>query len=270
MLSPAQLTAFVRDGYVVVPDIVPEELLGPVDSEFSEIMGRQPPAAPDAPHHSAFVAPAKVPACVTAFDESPARAVAESLVDPHRLEHIFDHVQLCTNPPHHRHRPGSPHIDGMGHGPERPETFTMLAGIFLGDEQLPDHGNLYVWPGSHLLHASVHRRHGTDALLPTGGHIGLFDREIDVGPSHPVFAKRGDLLLSHYLTGHNSGGNETDTERRIVYFRLGTVGHRSRWEAAAVDPWHEYAAGVREVHDEMHSRRVTKGVGEPAPYSPPG
>ena len=143
----------------------------------------------------------------------------------------------------------------MGHGPERPDTFTMLAGIYLGDEQLADRGNIYVWPGSHLLHASIHRDHGPDVLLPTGGHLGLFDPDLDIGPSHPVYAKRGDLLLSHYLTGHNSGGNATDTVRRIVYFRLGTVGHRDRWEAAMIDPWHEYAPSVQQLHEHMHRFR---------------
>lgn len=249
------LTNFVRDGYVVLPNVVPEGLLAKVDAEFSRVLAEHPDAGGGS-HHSAFVPPSTVPACVAAFDESPARSLAERLVEPHPLEHIFDHVQLCTNRPGNRHRPGAPHIDGMGHGPERPETFTMLAGIFLGDESRPNHGNLYVWPGSHLLHASLHRTHGTDVLLPTGGHLGMYDSEIDLGPSHPVYARRGDLLLSHYLTGHNSGGNETDHDRRIVYFRLGTVDHRERWEHAMTDPWHEYAADVRRIHDHMHHFRA--------------
>lgn len=251
----AQLTAFVRDGYLVIPDVVPERLLAAVDIEFADVMQSQPPPPAGAGHHSAFVPPSRVPACVAAFDGSSARSLAEWLVSPHQLLHIFNHVQLCTNPPHHQHRPGSPHIDGMGHGPKRPETFTMLAGIYLGDEQAPDRGNLYVWPGSHLLHASVHRHHGTDVLLPTGGHLGMFDPNLDLGPSHPVFAKRGDLLLSHYLTGHNSGGNRSDTPRRIAYFRLGTAGHRDRWEEAMVNPWHEYTPMLQQVHDDMHRQR---------------
>src|SRR5262249_9738696 len=161
MMSMSELTAFVRDGYVVVPDVVPEALLADVDIEFEHRMATQPPASAGAPHRSAFLEPSEVPACTRAFDGSPARSLAESLVAPVKLEHIFDHVQLCANPPNHLHRPGSPHIDGMGHGPKRPDTFTMLAGIYLGDESEPDRGNIYVWPGSHLLHAGIHRRYGT-------------------------------------------------------------------------------------------------------------
>lgn len=254
MWSVDALTRFVRDGYIVLPNVVPEELLAAVDAEFAQVLAAYPDPGSGS-HHSAFVPPSTVPACVAAFDDSPARSLAERLVAPRTLEHIFDHVQLCTNRPGNRHRPGSPHIDGMGHGPEHPETFTMLAGIYLGDESRPGRGNLYAWPGSHLLHASLHREHGTDVLLASGGHIGMFDREMDLGPSHPVYAHRGDLLLSHYLTGHNSGGNETDEQRRIVYFRLGTVDHRDRGPQTMTDPWHEYAPELRQLHDQMHHLR---------------
>ena len=254
MWSTDTLTRFVRDGYVVLPKVVPEALLGPVDAEFSRVLAAHPDPG-GGPHHSAFVPPSTVPACLAALDDSPARSLAEHLVAPNALEHRFDHVQLCTNQPGNRHRPRSPHIDGMGHGPPRPETFTMLAGIYLGDEGQPDRGNLYVWPGSHLLHASIHRDYGTDVLLPSGGHIGMFDSELDLGPSHPVYADRGDLLLAHYLTGHNSGGNQADIERRIVYFRLGVVGHRDHWEQTMTDPWFEYAPALRQLHKDMHRFR---------------
>lgn len=112
MLSMSQLTAFVRDGFVVVPEVVSESLLAKVDEEFARVMDQQPPAAEGAPHRSAFVPPGMVPACTATFDDSGARVIAESLVEPRPLEHRFDHVQLCTVPgkgplarraPHRRH-----------------------------------------------------------------------------------------------------------------------------------------------------------------------
>lgn len=251
----AQLTQFVRDGFLIVPGVVSEASLADVDVEFERVMAEQPPAGEGAPHHSAFVAPGTVPACTSAFDTSPARSIAESLVEPHHLKHIFDHVQLCTNPPGHSHRPGSPHIDGMGHGPQRPETFTMLAGIYLDDETEPERGNVYMWPGSHRIHAQVHRELGPDVLLEHWGHVGLLDPTRDLGPSHPVYAARGDLLISHYLTGHNSGGNLSDRRRRIVYFRLGASGHQDRWEKAMADPWFEYSSVLKGIHAHMNQGR---------------
>lgn len=255
MLSMSQLTAFVRDGFVVVPEVVSESLLAEVDEEFARVMDQQPPAAEGAPHRSAFVPPGRVPACTGAFDDSGARVIAESLVEPRPLEHRFDHVQLCTVPSGRVHWPGAPHIDGMGHGPERPETFTMLAGIYLDDETEAEHGNIYMWPGSHRLHAEVHREYGTDALLKFGGHVGMVQPERDLGVSHPVYAARGDLLLSHYLTGHNSGGNLGDRTRRIVYFRLAAAGHIECWEKAMTDPWHEYSPAIREIDKRMNHFR---------------
>ena len=264
----SELTAFVRDGFVVVPEVVSAPLLAQVDEEFARVMEQQPPGTEGAPHHSAFVPPATVPACTTAFDHSPARELAESLVEPRLLDHRFDHVQLCTVPPGRIHRPGSPHIDGMGHDPERPETFTMLAGIYLDDETQPERGNVYMWPGSHRLHAEVHREHGIDALLKFGGHVGMLQPDRDLGVSHPVYASRGDLLLAHYLTGHNSGGNLGDRTRRIVYFRLAAAGHTERWETTMTDPWHEYSILIREIDTRMNHFRPTSGFGDGPPIPP--
>jgi hypothetical protein len=39
------------------------------------------------------------------------------------------------------------------------------------------------------------------------------------GPGEPLLARRGDLLLAHYLLGHNIGGNTSSATRRILYYR---------------------------------------------------
>ena len=62
-----------------------------------------------------------------------------------------------------------------------------------------------------------------------------------------MLARRGDLLLAHFLLGHNTGGNTAAWTRRILYYRLGVVGHRSRWESTFRDPWCEYAPVRRAV-----------------------
>lgn len=31
-----------------------------------------------------------------------------------------------------------------------PSTFTLLAGVWLTDQARPHHGNLWIWPGTHL------------------------------------------------------------------------------------------------------------------------
>lgn len=48
------------------------------------------------------------------------------------------------------------------------------------------------------------------------------------GPGEPLLAGRGDLLLAHFLLGHNIGGNTTTATRRILYHRLAAEGHAGR------------------------------------------
>jgi hypothetical protein len=116
----------------------------------------------------------------------------------------------------------------------------MLAAIYLCDESLPDSGNLWVWPGSHLIHQRTSAARGVDVLRDVSGHAALLDPPVAFGTGRPALACRGDLLLAHYLLGHNIGGNTSDLVRRILYFRLAAAGHRDRWADTFVDPMTEY------------------------------
>jgi hypothetical protein len=99
-----------------------------------------------------------------------------------------------------------------------------------------------VWPGSHLAHQELLRERGTDVLLDVSGHSTLLaDPPFHLPPPVPVLARRGDLLLAHYLLGHNIGGNTTHRTRRILYYRLAAAGHPARWADTFTDAWFEYA-----------------------------
>jgi hypothetical protein len=241
VLSRDQLDAFATDGFIVVPDVVPEELLEAVDTEIDRLIARRPPAPETTGTHFYFLAPPMLPASDAALRLSSALALAEELVAPHQLHHGLGHIQIALNLPPYVHRPGAPHIDGHRPTEPAPESFTMLAAIYLDDETEPDHGNLWVWPGSHLTHSATFVERGTHTLLEHSGHGCFLDPPIEYGEPKPVLAKRGDLLLAHFLLGHNSGGNTSDHARRIAYFRLGCEGHDTRWTETFIDPWHEYA-----------------------------
>ena len=49
-------------------------------------------------------------------------------------------------------RPGGPYVGGLtpGEADGRPGTFTMLAGVWLTDHRQENHGNLWLWPGTHV------------------------------------------------------------------------------------------------------------------------
>jgi hypothetical protein len=240
MLTDDQLRTFGRSGYLVVEQVVPEHLLARADAEIDRFVADEPPPAGTVGHHSYWRAPDDAPATRAALFESAARAVAEELTAPEPLDLILDHVQLALNIPPYPHRPGGPHIDGHRPTQDAPASFTVLAGIFLSDESGPDRGNLWVWPGSHLVHERVFRERGTRALLEHSGHISFLPDTPALASPHPVYGRRGDLLLAHFLLGHNHGGNLCPKTRRMLYYRLGCPGHADRWEATFTDALTEY------------------------------
>lgn len=239
MLTDEQRHQFAVDGYVVVPGVVDEQLLAAADREVDALAAREP--APDGTvgPHFYFKPPGELPAAEAALRESPALELAEELVAPNRLDLALDHIQVALNIPPYPHRPGAPHIDG--HRPDEDvASFTMLGAIFLSDESEPDRGNLWIWPGSHLHHRDLFRERGVDALKPVSGHAVMLDPPVWSGTGEPLLAKRGDLLLAHYLLGHNIGGNTSDQTRRILYYRLSADGHAARRAETFLDPFTEY------------------------------
>ena len=241
MLTDQQLRQFASDGYIVVPDVVPSALLEQADEELTRMIAVDPPPPDKVGHHFYFLPPSSLPAADAALRNSPALTIAESLVAPHRLEHALQHIQVALHIAPHSHVPGAPHIDGHNlQVASSVLSFSMLAAVYLGDELTPNSGCLWVWPGSHIGHQQLFRERGPDVLLPVDGHACFLEPPVSFGAGVPVFARRGDLLLAHYLLGHNIGGNTSDRLRRILYYRLGCDQHRGRSAQTRLDAWTEY------------------------------
>lgn len=236
------LHRFAENGFVVLTDIVPESLLKAADDETDGLVADTPPHEGDGgPGQNAWFMPrSRLPQAEAALRSSPALTIASELVAPHELDFAFDHIQVATTVPPWRHIPGGPHIDGHGPGQDPPASFTMLAGIFLTDQTDPSSGNLWVWPGSHLIHQNLFRDRGTKVLQQTGGHATGLDPPVPFPEPVPVLGRRGDLVLAHFLLGHNKGGNTAAHQRRTLYYRLAVEGHRSRWEHTFLDAWTEF------------------------------
>ena len=173
---------------------------------------------------------------------------------------------MALNIPPYPHRPGAPHIDG--HRPdEKIGSFTMLAAIFLTDESTPNRGNLWVWPGSHRGHQQLFREHGVDALKAVSGHAIMLDPPAWFGTGEPLLARRGDVLLAHYLLGHNIGGNTSEDTRRILYYRLAAEGHAQRSAGTSLYPFTEYPS-LREVAPTEPSVPPHRGHSRPDGVDP--
>jgi hypothetical protein len=242
-LTDGDLRSFARDGFLLIRDVVPEELLVLADREVDGLVADVPPDDGDASapgQHGWFPPCRRLPRCEDVLRLSPALGIAEELVAPNTLDHRFDHIQIATTVPEWSHRPGGPHIDGHGPGQDPPFSFTLLAGVLLSDQRPSQAGNLWVWPGSHLDHQKLFHERGSRALVGTGGHSTALDPPPTLAPPFEVRGNRGDLLLAHFLLGHNKGGNTSEQIRRTIYYRLAVPGHADHWERTFLDAWAEY------------------------------
>jgi len=231
-LTGAELAQFATDGFIVIPNVVDEALLDAADTEIDELIKREPPPPGTIGKHFWFLPPDGLPAAHAALRGSPSLGLAEQLTAPSLLELNLGHKQIALNIPPYSHQPGGPHIDSrVQQHPEQtaPDSFMLLAGVFLTDEHLVDSGNLWAWRGSHRTHERLFPDRGPDVLMATFGHISLLDDPPPLPAPVPVLGQRGDVLLAHFLLGHNTKGNLGPSTRRMLYYRLSCPDHGQRW-----------------------------------------
>jgi hypothetical protein len=237
MLNREQVDEFAERGFLVLPGVVPPDVLAVASAAIDELIKLDPPGPQVRGPYNYFPEAAQAPALAALLAGSPAFGLAESLTGPGTLDRPWQ-VQVALNVPPFPHRPGMHHIDGAPGEPDgRPGTFTMLAGVLMSDQRDEDAGNLWVWPGTHLTHAEYFREHGPDAFFTAGGYP-----PIRLPEPEQITGQPGDLILAHYLLGHNIGGNTSPAVRRAVYYRLKRTGHDPRWREFLQDPWLDYDA----------------------------
>lgn len=235
MLEHSQLNEFAERGYVLVPQVVPPDLLAAASATVDGIVAAEPPGAEVRGPHFYFPDAATVPSLLATLTDTAAWSCLESLTGAGTLA-VPGQVQVALNIPPFHHRPGRPHIDGYSprsDGP--PGTFTVLAGILLSDQTGENGGNLWTWPGTHRTHADYFRANGPDAFFSAAGYP-----PVKLPEPEQVRGQAGDLLLAHYLLGHNIGGNFAEDTRRALYFRVKHRDHDPRWREFLQDPWLDY------------------------------
>ena len=240
VLTDEQINEFAERGFVLVPQVVPGDVLAQAAGRIDELVAADPPLAGKTGNHFYFLETKDEPALLKPLTGSPltggtAFGLAGDLAGTGTLE-IPRQVQVALNIPPYPHRPGGPHIDAANAEPTGESirgTFTLLAGILMTDQLTENSGNLWVWPGTHLTHAAYFRDHGP--------HWFCAYPPIDLPEPEQVKGRAGDLLLAHYLLGHNIGGNyESAQTRRALYFRLSAVDHASHRSEFLQDPWLDY------------------------------
>jgi hypothetical protein len=237
VLNRGQVEEFAERGFLLVRQVVPPEVASAAARAIDELVEREPPGTEVRGPFNYFRPAADAPEVAALLSGSPGFGLAEGLTGAGTLE-VPGQVQVALNIPPFGHRPGMHHIDGFPPEPGgRPGTFTMLAGVLMSDQRGVDAGNLWVWPGTHLTHAEYFGEHGPEAFFAAGGYP-----PIALPEPVQVTGEPGDLLLAHYLLGHNIGGNTSPAVRRAVYFRVKRAGHDPRWREFLTDPWLDYDA----------------------------
>lgn len=128
------------------------------------------------------------------------------------------------------------HIDGMGQNRLHP--FTLLCGVALSDQSMPNCGNLNVFPGSHL-DADLHRYYRERINDETQSEADL--SKPDVGGPTQVLLQPGDVVIAHQLLAHRIGQNTSEHIRYQLYFRLCRKDHAKFKDLILKDPWVEFA-----------------------------
>ena len=235
-IDTERLRTFATEGYVVLPQLISPELIRKARHAIAARVEQNPPPPDHRGPHFYFLVNDLPEDLLAPLYDSAALSFARLFIAPGEFDPP-DHIQISLNIPQWNHRPGGPHIDGLT-PPEpdgRPGTFTLLAGIFLTDQSREDAGNLWVWPGSHNGVAGYLREQGPDALRSCAPYP-----PIDLSAPKQVTGSAGDVLLAHYMLGHNMGANTSDQVREVIYFRLRRRGHRERWREIVQNPLLEF------------------------------
>jgi ectoine hydroxylase-related dioxygenase (phytanoyl-CoA dioxygenase family) len=235
-LSETELREFGSQGYIVIRNVIPPDILAAASTAIDRLIDKEPPPEGHVGHHFYWLSTLDGGPLPALFYDTPVRSLAQSLIDPGEIEIAFDQVQVALNIPPFSHRPGGHHLDGYQEGQPVPATFTMLAAVLMTDQSVENAGNLWVWPATHRTHAAFFRERGPDALVASKGYP-----EIALPEPTQVLGEPGDVLLAHYMLGHNIGGNyASERVRQAVYFRLRRVGHQHRWRECLCDELLEF------------------------------
>ncbi len=270
LLTAEQVAAYHRDGYLVLPDVVSEQELGPLEQVFERfIRGEVPGMGRDfcdmsGPYGRAFedfnlinaVLPRQYyPPLAGNVFERRATSIAAQLIG----EDIeLDYDQFLAKRPRRPQGVFAWHQD-LGYWPSgTPDTRTVTCSLALDDADL-ENGCLQVVPGSHL--ESQLRPHrpsawATSPELREEAHtltveLGARDRVVSL----PV--RRGSISVHNERIVHGSPGNRSDRWRRTY-----VLAHRSRKTVA-----YERKIGFTHSHnDRINWQTHLEALGATSPH----
>ena len=212
--------ALLRDGYSLLPGLVPKRLVEAANDAIQDDLARNFDPGLQLQYDCQSY-------CPNVRGSDAIRALLENATVTSRIDAAVEYANLIVGPPQIAIRrarnspalsPPEPHIDGVAtalNGIVSNEllTFTLLVGVFISDVAQDYAGNFTVWPSSHLRIERYFRERGHQAMLDGVPQIPL-------GEPHQIRATAGDVILCHYQLAHAAAVNLTARDRIAVYFRL--------------------------------------------------
>jgi hypothetical protein len=237
-LTQDQQGSFVRDGYVVVRDVVPVGLRVPALRAINAALGH---VGPERVANYVFSGHENcdplqhAPALLELLTSSPALSLAEQLTEPGQLAPVFC-CQLATRfPDFEAVSFPMPHLDGI---PNRTNglpggelfPFSVLVGVFLSDATETQCGNVVVFPGGHRVVRDYGRAHPDGWFDAEGfGPPPMGIPTLALADPIEIQARAGDVVLAHYLWPHSVSSNHSPNIRYAVYYRLVHREVRNGW-----------------------------------------
>ena len=236
LLTPVQITAFDRDGYLVLPQVLSEAELRPLEAvferfirgevagmgrDFCDMSGPYGRAFEDFNLVNAVLPRVYEPALVDNVFERRATSIAQQLMG---ADATLDYDQFLAKRPQRAGAVFAWHQD-LGYWPSgTPDTRTVTCSLAL-DDATPENGCLRVVPRSHLekdLRPHRPSAWSTSPELRAEAHTLTVElRKTDQVVALPL--ARGSITVHNERIVHGSAGNQTDGWRRTY-----VIAHRSR------------------------------------------
>jgi hypothetical protein len=248
VVTDEMVIAFREQGFVVIPSALNDQQIAAGRELVAGLLEREPvPAGHVGPHFLWHHFGPQGHPLLDFYRDAGIGELAGQLLRPGLTVEEPRFAQVALTIPPWLYRPAGPHVDGLTPGEDdgRPGTFSLLAGLWLTDQGMPDRGNLYVWPGTHLLFGRYLAEHGADALAVDALGPGPYPR-VELGSPVQVTGPAGSVLFAHYLLAHNIGGHDGQggiARRETLYYRLHADGHRGRWREVVTHPLVEFRNG---------------------------
>lgn len=223
-LSDAQREQFIRDGYVIVPGLLPEEAVTSTRGQLLSATGmrQEDPATWNRQATVLFDLCPLTTECWTdeLLDVSTELAGPHiyrgQLFSPYRESQGLDpytvgYVPVLNYPtpgPEEFEEPDGYHLDGMHRTTLFPNLLYLVVFAYLTD--VPAYGGATAaWPGSHRKLFQHWLGRETDG----NGSIPDHTPDIDLGRPIPMLGHAGDVIFMHYLLAHSGSANHANQIR---------------------------------------------------------